>query len=310
MNIKELIEDVISDLSNDASLQRIMLKAKTIAFHLENNDFYNWIEMECNGYEDIKALPKYRKIKCNVRANIEFPFKGMSLRNQIVPVDAIEDETVKELLSKMYIKESIFEIEELSKNGDANNLRMNAPAYTFPKVNELYPAGNIYDLWLCINASSTISIIMSAKSRLLEFFLQLNKQMDMDIDFDVIKNKKDVTKIIHQTVMAGVVHTGEGNVTISDSTVVGGKDNLVTISSDTKQQLNNIVSQIEALAQEVDDDRTDIAEAIIAVKEELKEDSIRTTPLKLAFNAIKGAISGLADTGIEKLAEQAIKLLQ
>ena len=151
---------------------------------------------------------------------------------------------------------------------------------------------------------------MSVKSRLLEFFLQLNKQMDMDIDFDVIKNKKDVTKIIHQTVMAGVVHTGEGNVTISDSTVVGGKDNLATISSDTKQQLNNIVSQIEALAQEVDDDRTDIAEAIVAVKEELKEDNIRTTPLRLAFNAIKGAISGLADTGIEKLVEQAIKLLQ
>ena len=310
MNIKELIEDVISDLSNDASLQRIMLKVKTIAFHLENNDFYKWVEMECNGYEDIKKLPEYRRLQCVVKANIEFPYKGIRLTNQMVPVDAIEDKAAKKLLSRMLIKEPIFEIEELGKKGDVNNLRINAPIYTFPKVNELYPAGNVYDLWLCANASSTISIIMSVKSRLLEFFLQLNKQMDMDIDFDVIKNKKDVTKIIHQTVMAGVVHTGEGNVTISDSTVVGGKDNLATISSDTKQQLNNIVSQIEALAQEVDDDRTDIAEAIVAVKEELKEDNIRTTPLRLAFNAIKGAISGLADTGIEKLAEQAIKLLQ
>ena len=54
----------------------------------------------------------------------------------------------------------------------------------------------------------------------------------------------------------------------------------------------------------------DIAEAIIAVKEELKEDNIRTTPLRLAFYAIKGAISGLADSAIETLAEQAIKLLQ
>lgn len=310
MNIKELIEDVISDLSNDASLQRIMLKAKTIAFHLENNDFYNWVEMECNGYKDIKKLPEYRRLQCVVKANIEFPYKGIRLTNQVVPVDAIEDKAAKKLLSRMLIKEPIFEIEELGKKGDVNDLRINAPIYTFPKVNELYPAGNVYDLWLCANASSTISIIMSVKSRLLEFFLQLNKQMDMDIDFDVIKNKKDVTKIIHQTVMAGVVHTGEGNVTISDSTVVGGKDNLATISSDTKQQLNNIVSQIEALAQEVDDDRTDIAEAIVAVKEELKEDNIRTTPLRLAFNAIKGAISGLADTGIEKLVEQAIKLLQ
>lgn len=310
MNIKELIEDVTSDLSNDASLQRIMLKAKTIAFHLDNKEFYNWIELECKGYDNIEILPEYRKLQCAVKANIEFPYKGMTLTSQVVPVDAIEDKTAKKLLSRMLIKESIFEIEELSKNGDGNNLRITAPIYAFPKVNELYPAGNVYDLWLCVNTSSAISIIMSVKSRLLEFFLQLNKQMDVDINFDVIKNKKEVTKIIYQTIMAGVVHNGDGNITISDSPIIGGKDNQVTISSDAKQQLNNIVSQIEALAQDVDDDRTDIAEAIIAVKEELNAERIRTTPLRLAFNAIKGVISGLADTGIEKLAEQAIKLLQ
>ena len=103
-------------------------------------------------------------------------------------------------------------------------------------------------------------------SRLIDFFLELNDTvLDNEIDFNVMTKKNDIERIVNNTIYAGVVNTGEGSVVISDSTVIGGKDNQVSVSSDVKQQLNAIVSQIEALAQEVDDDRTDIAEAIIAV---------------------------------------------
>jgi hypothetical protein len=119
-----------------------MLKAKTIAFQLENTDFLNWIEMESNGYKDIEMLPEYRKFKCSVQASIEFPYKG-TITNLTIPVDAIKDKYTKKLLSEICIKESIFEIEKFVQNGDNNNLRMNAPIYAYSKVNELYPYGNV-----------------------------------------------------------------------------------------------------------------------------------------------------------------------
>lgn len=122
--------------------------------------------------------------------------------------------------------------------------------------------------------------------------------------------KNDIEKVVNNTIYAGVVNTGNGSIAISDTTVIGGKDNQISISSDVRQQLNSIVGQIETLAQEIDDDRTDIADAIIEIKKELEAKSINAKPLRLAFYAIKGAISGLADSAIETLAEQAIKLLQ
>ena len=178
-------------------------------------------------------------------------------------------------------------------------------------IQEVLGHCQIMSMYKVVSGQQYQRIIDKTKAMLIDFFLELNETvLDNEIDFNVMTKKNDIERIVNNTIYAGVVNTGEGSIAISDSTVIGGKNNQVSVSSDVKQQLNAIVSQIEALAQEVDDDRTDIAEAIIAVKEELKAEYIRTTPLRLAFNAIKGAISGLADTGIEKLAEQAIKLLQ
>ena len=134
--------------------------------------------------------------------------------------------------------------------------------------------------------------------------------LDNEINFNVMTKKNDIEKVVNNTIYAGVVNTGNGSIAISDTTVIGGKDNQISISSDVRQQLNSIVGQIETLAQEIDDDRTDIADAIIEIKKELEAKSINAKPLRLAFYAIKGAISGLANSAIETLAEQAIKLLQ
>lgn len=39
MNTKLLIENIIEDLVNDASISKIMLKAQAIAYALDNDDF-------------------------------------------------------------------------------------------------------------------------------------------------------------------------------------------------------------------------------------------------------------------------------
>ena len=155
------------------------------------------------------------------------------------------------------------------------------------------------------------NIIDTTKANLIDFFVELNDSvLNKSIDFNVMTKKTDIERVVNNTIYANVVNSGDGHIEIADSTVIGGKDNSVNISSDIRQQLNNIVNEIETLSQEINEDRTDIAEAIIAVKEELRCPDINRSSLKLAFHAIKGAISGAIDTGVTELVEQAVRLIK
>lgn len=58
MNTKLLIENIIEDLVNDASISKIMLKAQAIAYALDNDDFQQWVYKEQNGYNSAKEVPE------------------------------------------------------------------------------------------------------------------------------------------------------------------------------------------------------------------------------------------------------------
>lgn len=313
MDVKKLIEDVITDLANNCTLDSISSKVQVISRLLKNDKFRKWVDCEfVYGYKSDEDTPEYRAMYiAGVRASYIAPagFGGVvKYTNQQIPIENLGAERYKKI-AKIYVWDTVSIIQNAIKPDE--DIHLAVGPHESADIQEVLGHCQIMNMYKVVSSQQYQRIVDKTKATLIDFFLELNDTvLDNEIDFNVMTKKNDIERVVNNTIYAGVVNTGEGRVTISDSTVVGGKDNQVTISSDIKQQLNNIVSQIEALAQEVDDDRTDIAEAIIAVKEELKEDSIRTTPLKLAFNAIKGAISGLADTGIEKLAEQAIKLLQ
>ena len=313
MDVKKLIEDVITDLANNCTLDSVSSKVQVISRILKNDRFRKWVDCEfVHGYKSDEEAPKYRTMYiAGVRASYVAPAGFGSIvkyTNQQIPIENLGAERYKKI-AKIYVWDTVSIIQNAIKPNE--DIHLAVGPHESADIQEVLGHCQIMNMYKVVSNQQYQRIVDKTKATLIDFFLELNDTvLDNEIDFNVMTKKNDIERVVNNTIYAGVVNTGEGRVTISDSTVVGGKDNQVTISSDIKQQLNNIVSQIEALAQEVDDDRTDIAEAIIAVKEELKEDNIRTTPLRLAFYAIKGAISGLADSAIETLAEQAIKLLQ
>ena len=96
---------------------------------------------------------------------------------------------------------------------------------------------------------------------------------------------------------------------ISDSPMVGGQGNNVQISISKKKELEDLTSRIEDLANEVDDDRTDIIDAILTIREELGNQTPRPRLLKTAFNSLKSVGTGVVANKITHLIDSAVEII-
>lgn len=119
-NIKSLIDSVIVDLSENKSIEAILLKVQTISFYLKDDDFSSWIKHEQNGYGNDKyPLPDYRKVNCVVK--IDVSQYGSMAKNMMFPCEVINDDKICERLTHMPVYESLNEIEQMTSNKNAGN---------------------------------------------------------------------------------------------------------------------------------------------------------------------------------------------
>ena len=307
IDLKKQIESIIEDLANDASIARILLKAQTIAFYIKDDTFTRWIKAEQNGYEDIKSIPDYRKVKCGVKANVSIPFRGI-FTNMIVPVDAIENKKIRESLSHIIVTEPISEIEEMGKADNEKSLRMNVPAFAYNAINQFYPNGNIEDAWKFTNPSSASAIISIVKSKLLDFFLNFEQEIDINVNFDVMANKEKIQTIVNQTINAGVVNTGDGSVSINQSEIIRG-NKTTSIPNETCEKIKGLLKQMESLEKKMDNDEQDMAQYIFEIKQELDSKMPQPAIIKRALRALKTLKTIATEKAIEYGIDQLIPLL-
>lgn len=309
MNVKVLIEDVITNLANNCPIESISSKVQVISRLLKNDKFRHWVDDEfVYGYKSNEDLPKYRIVYiAEVRASYIDPGFGFKYTNQQIPIENLGADIYMKI-AKVYVLDTLSIIQNAIKPD--KDIYLAVGPYESGYIQEVIGDCQIQSMHKVVSKYHYQRIIDYTKAKLIDFFQELNETvLDNEIDFNVMAKKGEIDKVVNNTIYAGVVNTGEGNIEICDGTVIGGKDNQVTISPDIKQQLNEIVNRIEILAQKVDCNNADITDAIDMLKEELKANKANQKPLRLAFHAIKGAVAGLADTGIEKLVEQAITLL-
>lgn len=307
IDLKKQIESIIEDLANDASIARILLKAQTIAFYIKDDTFTRWIKAEQNGYEDIKSIPDYRKVKCGVKANVSIPFRGI-FTNMIVPVDAIENKKIRESLSHIIVTEPISGIEEMGKADNEKSLRMNVPAFAYNAINQFYPNGNIEDAWKFTNPSSASAIISIVKSKLLDFFLNFEQEIDINVNFDVMANKEKIQTIVNQTINAGVVNTGDGSVSINQSEIIRG-NKTTSIPNETCEKIKGLLKQMESLEKKMDNDEQDMAQYIFEIKQELDSKMPQPAIVKRALRALKTLETIATEKAIEYGIDQLIPLL-
>lgn len=238
--LKSLVDSVISDLTENKSIESILLKTQTISHYLKDEEFSTWIKHELNGYgDDEYPLPDYRKINCIVKVDISQPF-GRMAKNYPFPCEYIKDDKIRERMTHMAVFESLSEIELMMKDDKhGNDLTIAVPQYIVQNYMEKYVEGYILVANQHINMNNIQAVISKFKSLLLTFFLELNDKMNWELNFDVMATKQIIKQImVTNNINAAVVATEGSTISTGAVSVENSHIGNVAYSNEQKEFLS------------------------------------------------------------------------
>ncbi|WP_313101558.1 hypothetical protein [Epilithonimonas sp.] len=305
MDVKKLIEDVISHLAENDSLSVVVPKLQVISKLLKNEKLQLWIESEfIYGYKDNQDIPDYRKIfVSNVKASflLHQGFgKMMQYTNWDVPISNLGMDHYREFMN-LEVKQTVFAVERILDENEGN-IHLSLTAYekllVQQKILDNCEISNIYKV---VSRTYFLDIVSTTKAKLLDLFLELNESIfNNEINFNVMEKKEKISQIVNHTINTGVYVADGSTANIQNSNVVGGSQNEVHLSEEFKDQVLALAEKIEELAKDVETDREDIAFEISKIKLGLQKDESPKL-IKSAFNAIKGIASSIAANEITEV---------
>ena len=306
--LKSLVDSVISDLTENKSIESILLKTQTISHYLKDEEFSTWIKHELNGYgDDEYPLPDYRKINCIVKVDISQPF-GRMAKNYPFPCEYIKDDKIRERMTHMAVFESLSEIELMMKDDKhGNDLTMAVPQYIVQNYMAKYVEGYILVANQHINMNNIQAVISRFKSLLLTFFLELNDKMNWELNFDVMATKQIIKQImVTNNINAAVVATEGSTISTGAVSVENSHIGNVAYSNEQKEFLS-VLKDIEKLVKE--SGNQDLKDSVDIVKAETKKPKWNKKLMTMGLNAIKGIANGFVVKGLMTLVEKAIVVL-
>ena len=302
--MKELINQIIQDLGANKPIDGILLKTQVVAHKLKNEEFLQWVKNEQNGYEDMRNVPDYRKIGCTVKALISIPFRGMI--NMTIPILPTGNDKIDSWFQHKCIVNSLYEIENMCRGHETEELSSPLPAFLYAKLKESLYQGTIENASVHFSASATLGIINIFKSKLLDFFLRLDDEINEGLDFSQLTDvQRKVTQIMNNTynINAAVANTGSGAVTATNINA----SNFSIVSEEQKNKINELVAELEQKSQKYNNE--DLKSAIDSVKNEIAKPSWDKRLLRMAFNAINGIATGIAANQLSPIVMQALSAL-
>ena len=306
--LKSLVDSVISDLTENKSIESILLKTQTISHYLKDEEFSTWIKHELNGYgDDEYPLPDYRKINCIVKVDISQPF-GRMAKNYPFPCEYIKDDKIRERMTHMAVFESLSEIELMMKDDKhGNDLTMAVPQYIVQNYMAKYVEGYILVANQHINMNNIQAVISKFKSLLLTFFLELNDKMNWELNFDVMATKQIIKQImVTNNINAAVVATEGSTVSTGAVSVENSHIGNLAYSNEQKEFLS-VLEEIEKLVKE--SGNQDLKDSVDIVKAETQKPKWNKKFMTMGLNAIKGIANGFVVKGLMTLVEKAIVML-
>jgi len=303
--MKDMINKIIQDLGEDKPINGILLKAQIIASKLDNKEFEVWINNEQNGYPDAKNIPDYRILNATVKADISQPYVRMC-QNLSIPAGIFGEELINDSMYHVRITQSLSEIENLCDSKKSGTILANCPAMAYTEVSK-HVRGNVERVWQEFSTSSLIGIVNSFKSKLLSFFLDLDKKIDAGIDFSKIEGQNEINQIMNNYYINSVVaNTGDGTVSTGD---ISDNNPVLYISDvDQKGKIQDLVSKLIVEAKKIDNE--DLQMAVDTISEECKKPSWAKKTLKLAFNAVQGIATGIAANQLTPIVTQLLAILK
>jgi len=299
MNLKKTIEGIIEDLINDnKNISTIFLKLQVIVHILKNEKLKNWVEYELHGYPDKRTLPEYRIIPGVVYGDMEQHrgFQGSyRISNFILPTSHINDDHLLDILRTFRCKDSISKIEEIANN-DEQEINVTLPDFCIPYLQRgLETNCYLNQISQHIQKFDLKNIVDQVKSSLLQFLLEINDELNLDIEFTAMENMEKIEKAINNTIYAGVVATGE-NATINanESNIVGGQNNSVTINETVKKKIEDLVAQIVEISDTFSEEKEEVLNELARITTQLKKSTPKTDIISSSFQTINNILTGVA----------------
>ncbi len=281
-NIKKLAESILSDITSDASIANILLKAKVFAAKYHDSDLLKWVENELRGYEN--NPPEYRIIDAGVKVDIHKGFQ--EVLGYTYPIDMVKEEKIRKRLSHIAVFNPITEIEEMGKKDNSGTIHVEVPTAIWYYHMGHCINGDIQRAYQFGSLSAIRNILISVKSLLIDYFLKISD--NEDIQFGSLIKKDNITNVTNIT--AGIVNSGDGVVNAGDVTTVIGNNN--TINSQTANELQGIIQKIDEIMKLQNNEEYKELSADVAV--ELKKEAPSKKFLKRCFQAIGGLTNGIA----------------
>lgn len=300
MDIKKLIEEVIYDLANDATMSSITSKVQVISRLLKNTTFTKWVNEEfVSGYTSRDDIPNCRKvIIVDVKGSYLTPTgfgSAIKYTNVVIPIGNLSNEDYTKMRT-LYILEPISSIEDwIKQNSDIHYSLTHGESCQIQKILQ---DSQILRVYKVASRQCMRKIVNNAKTKLLDIFLDFNESLfENDIDFNAMNKKTEISQIVNQTINAGVYVDKGASANISNPTFLKGNNNNIQINAENTDKIRDIISEIKALSKDIDADREDMAFAILEINTKLNE-AKNPKAIKLAFNSLKGILSSATKSAI------------
>ena len=302
MDINKICEEIVSDITGRASISEILLKTQLLAGATGVEDFQHWVSQEQNGYEKPLDVPEYRKLHCNVTAVLSIPFHvGQTEMN--VPVDAIQHEGAREILSTVFFDSPAVEAERIAATPEGGRLRKPTPAMGHQFVQPLFPNAHLEAVYQDLNPAQFASLVETVKSKILNFILIMDKEGIIELSLRKPEDNAQVSKIFYQTFNSSVVNNGEGDI-VADNIFLLSQD---SISEKDVQKLKTMFSRLNVLVKDEKDPM--LREAADALNKEINSEAPKKSVVKKGLAIIKGLAMGVASSEIATIINAALGIL-
>lgn len=263
-----LVKEIQSDiLDPSARLSSILRKAKVLAYRLKNADFKDWVDQELGGYagnEDV--LPDYRRAGSQSFGHFVGPF-GRQFKNAPIATFNFPDE-IKEFARTVAFFEGIRALESLIES-ESQSFQ-----YPWPAEYVAIVARVIYEDMVCLSAWKPTSkaqieqVLDTVRNRLLSFMLEL-EQIQPDVGEISPGDQSPIPDDTIQQVFNTYILGGYNVVSPGTSSFQGGFDmgDRFDMSGDFRGAILNIKSILIDVSQNIDG----IPNADPSTKDELKQ---------------------------------------
>jgi len=284
-----LLNEIInSAVSEDSNLGEILRKCKVLASKLNNPTLAEWLIHEANGYPKESDIPGYRKLTLTVKGNFDncaYSVSNVTVPNMCIPKEA------RETFKYSEFRESVHSAQELIRGANETGIyKTSVGDLAVFLHNKVYDGYGCRGAWGEIGKSGLVEIVNTVRNKILDFALDLQKNIPEAEDITLIKPQE-----VDQNLMTQIVNNN----------IFGNENNLIGIADKSKINIRiakNDINELEKYLKSYNVQQEDINTLKSAITEdgeiEISNDKYGKSVSKWLGNMLQKAIEGTWSIGI------------